>query len=71
MSWSISAGRYRLFESKDALIAAFAAERDRLNWERWDRTEQQHADDPRALLERCYVKSSYFGRPVTPLYGER
>ena len=41
---------YRLFESKDALIAAFAAERDRLNWEWWDRIEEQH-DDPHALLE--------------------
>jgi hypothetical protein len=53
MSWSISAGRYRLFESKDAWIAAFAAERDRLNWERWDRTKERQA---RALcLRRCYV----------------
>jgi AcrR family transcriptional regulator len=26
---------YRLFESKDALIAAFAAEQDRLFWARW------------------------------------
>lgn len=42
---------YRLFESKDALIAAFAAERDRLSWEWWDRIEEQYADDPRALLE--------------------
>ena len=42
---------YRLFESKDALIAAFAAERDRLNWEWWDRIEEQHDDDPHALLE--------------------
>jgi AcrR family transcriptional regulator len=42
---------YRLYESKDALIAAFAAERYRLNWERWDRIEEQHADDPRAFLE--------------------
>ena len=41
---------YRLFESKDALIAAFAAEQDRLFWTRWDRIEEQHADDPRALL---------------------
>jgi AcrR family transcriptional regulator len=41
---------YRVFESKDALIAAFAAERDRLSWEWWDRIEEQHADDPRALL---------------------
>jgi AcrR family transcriptional regulator len=42
---------YRLFESKDALIAAFAAEQDRMFWARWDRIEEQHADDPRALLE--------------------
>ncbi len=42
---------YRLFESKDALIAAFAAEQDRLFWARWDRIEEQHADDPRALLD--------------------
>jgi AcrR family transcriptional regulator len=42
---------YRLFESKDALIAAFAAEQDRLFWARWDQIEAQRADDPRALLE--------------------
>ena len=42
---------YRLFESKDALIAAFAAERDRSFWAWWDHIEEQHADDPRALLE--------------------
>src|ERR1700733_8629895 len=42
---------YRIFESKDALIAAFAAEQDGLFWARWDRIEEQHADDPRALLE--------------------
>jgi AcrR family transcriptional regulator len=41
---------YRLFDSKDALIAAFAAEQDRLFWVRWDHIEAQHADDPRALL---------------------
>ena len=41
---------YRLFESKDALIAAVAAEQDRLFWAWWDRIEEQHADDPRALL---------------------
>jgi AcrR family transcriptional regulator len=41
---------YRLFESKDALIAAFAAEQDRLFWSWWDRVEEQHTDDPRALL---------------------
>jgi AcrR family transcriptional regulator len=42
---------YRLFESKDALIAAVVTEQDRLFWTWWDRIEKQHADDPRALLE--------------------
>ena len=42
---------YRLFGSKDDLIAAFAAEKDRSFWAWWDRTEEQHLDDPRALLE--------------------
>jgi AcrR family transcriptional regulator len=42
---------YRLFESKDALIAAFATEQDRSFWAWWDHVEEQHADDPRALLE--------------------
>jgi AcrR family transcriptional regulator len=41
---------YRLFESKDALIAAVAAEHDRLYWAWWDHIEERHADDPRALL---------------------
>jgi AcrR family transcriptional regulator len=42
---------YRLFDSKDALIAAFAAEKDRLFWAWWDGVEEQHAGEPRALLE--------------------
>ncbi|HTB67830.1 MAG TPA: TetR/AcrR family transcriptional regulator [Steroidobacteraceae bacterium] len=42
---------YRLFESKDALIAAFAAEQDRLFWTRWDHIAQEYAAEPRALLE--------------------
>ncbi|SOE95814.1 transcriptional regulator, TetR family [Burkholderia sp. D7] len=42
---------YRLFGSKDDLIAAFAAEKDRSFWAWWDRIEEQHPDDPRALLE--------------------
>src|ERR1700722_17467269 len=42
---------YRVSESKDALIAALAAEQDRLFWARWDQIEKQHADDPRTLLE--------------------
>jgi AcrR family transcriptional regulator len=42
---------YRHFETKDALIGAFAAEKDRSFWAWWDQIEEQHADDPRALLE--------------------
>jgi AcrR family transcriptional regulator len=42
---------YRAFESKDALIAAFAAERDRSFWAWWDHIEEQHAGDPRVLLD--------------------
>jgi AcrR family transcriptional regulator len=42
---------YRLFDSKDALIAAFAAEKDLLFWVWWDGVEKQHAGDSRALLE--------------------
>src|ERR1700682_5032354 len=56
---------YRLFESKDALIAAFAAEQDRSFWARWDQIEAQHADDPRALLEAllCWI-AERIGRPA-------
>ena len=68
---------YRLFESKDALIAAFAAERNRLNWEWWYRIEKQHADDPRALLEallseiaRRIGASAYRGCPFLNLATE-
>ena len=42
---------YRVFDSKDALICAFATEKDRLFWAWWDDVEKKHADDPRALLE--------------------
>src|SRR6202022_897729 len=42
---------YRLFKSKDTLIAAVAAEQDRLFWAWWNRMEGQHAGDPRALLD--------------------
>ena len=56
---------YRVFESKDALIAAFAAEQDRLFWARWDRIEAQHADDPRALLEALLTAfAERIGRPA-------
>ena len=49
---------YRVFESKDALIAAFAAERDRSFWEWWDHVEAQHAGDPCALLPCCWTSSA-------------
>jgi AcrR family transcriptional regulator len=56
---------YRLFESKDALIAAFAAEQDRLFWARWDQIEAQHADDPRTLLEALLSGiAERIGRPA-------
>ena len=56
---------YRLFESKDALIAAFAAEQDRLFWARWDRIEEQHADDPRTLLDALLSGiAERIGRPA-------
>jgi AcrR family transcriptional regulator len=42
---------YRVFESKDALIAAFAGERDRSFWAWWAHIEEEYADDPRALLD--------------------
>src|SRR6202046_4418197 len=41
---------YRLFESKDALFAAFIAGMNRSFWSSWDLMEEQHGDDPRALL---------------------
>ena len=42
---------YRVFRSKDELIVAYAAERDRSFWAWWDRVEERQAGDPRALLE--------------------
>jgi AcrR family transcriptional regulator len=56
---------YRLFESKDALIAAFAAERDRSFWTWWNHIEEQHADDPRVLLEALLSGiAERIGRPA-------
>ncbi|KAA1004197.1 TetR/AcrR family transcriptional regulator [Paraburkholderia panacisoli] len=42
---------YRVFDSKDALISAFVAEKNRLFWAWWDDIEEKHAEDPRALLD--------------------
>jgi len=68
---------YRLFDSKDALIAAFAAEKDRSFWAWWDHIEEQHADDPRALLDallseiaRRIGHSAYRGCPFLNLATE-
>jgi AcrR family transcriptional regulator len=56
---------YRVFESKDALIAAFAAERDRAFWTWWDHLEEQHADDPRVLLDAVLSEiAERIGRPA-------
>src|SRR5712672_2811862 len=56
---------YRLFESKDALIAAFAAERDQSFWAWWDHIEEQHADDPRVLLDALLSGiAKRIGRPA-------
>jgi AcrR family transcriptional regulator len=68
---------YRLFDSKDALIAAFAAEKDRSFWVWWTQIEEQHADDPRALLDallteiaRRIGQSAYRGCPFLNLATE-
>ena len=56
---------YRLFDSKDALIAAFAAEKDRLFWAWWNQIEEQHADDPRALLDALLTEiARRIGQPA-------
>lgn len=49
------ASLYRTFETKDALIAAFVAERDRLFWVWWDKIVEKHGDDPLALLDALLV----------------
>jgi AcrR family transcriptional regulator len=55
----------RLFDSKDALIAAFAAEKDQLFWTWWDGVEEQHAGDPRPLLEALLSGiAEKIGRPA-------
>ena len=68
---------YRLFDSKDALVAAFAVERDQLFWAWWDGVEEQHAGDARALLEALLsgvaqkiARSTYRGCPFLNLAAE-
>src|SRR5712672_3622446 len=68
---------YRQFKSKEALIAAVAAEQDRSFWAWWDRMEEQHADDPRALLDSLLSgiaerigRPSYRGCPFLNLVTE-
>ena len=56
---------YRLFDSKDALIAAFVTEKDQLFWLWWDGVEEQHAGDLRALLEALLSGiAEKIGRPA-------
>ena len=68
---------YRVFRSKDELIAAFATERDRLFWAWWDRLEEKYAGEPRALLEALLSRiaklighSTYRGCPFLNLMAE-
>jgi len=47
------------------LIAAFAAERDQSFWAWWDHIEEQHTDDPRALLDALLSGiAERIGRPA-------
>jgi AcrR family transcriptional regulator len=56
---------YRVFNSKDDLIAAFATEKDLSFWAWWDRIEKLHVDDPRALLEALLSGiAERIGRPA-------
>jgi AcrR family transcriptional regulator len=45
------ASLYRTFDSKEELIAAFVAERDRSFWIWWEGIAARHADDPRVQLD--------------------
>src|SRR5271154_3347252 len=42
---------YRNFPSKDALVAAWLADRDAAFWRRWERAEAGDRGDPRRQLE--------------------
>jgi AcrR family transcriptional regulator len=64
------ASLYRSFDSKDELIAAFVAERNRSFWIWWDAIAAKHADDPRRQLDMLLVgvarqigRSTYRGCP--------
>jgi AcrR family transcriptional regulator len=58
------ASLYRTFDTKDALIAAFVTERDRLFWIWWDSIVEKHGDDPLALLDALLVGvARQIGRP--------
>jgi AcrR family transcriptional regulator len=68
---------YRVFRSKDELVAAYATERDRSFWAWWDRVTERHAEDPRALLEallsgiaKRIERSDYRGCPFLNLATE-
>jgi AcrR family transcriptional regulator len=45
---------YRTFESKDALIAAFAEEQNRRYWQWWDEVVDAHAGAPRTQIEALF-----------------
>jgi AcrR family transcriptional regulator len=63
---------YRNFASKDALVAAYLAQRDAAYWQRWDRTVAAHPGDPAAQLravvaaiERTVSHPRYRGCPFS------
>jgi AcrR family transcriptional regulator len=45
---------YRLFDSKDALVAECLKDQTRRFWEWWDATVLQHEGDPRAQIEALF-----------------
>jgi AcrR family transcriptional regulator len=59
------ASLYRVFPSKDALIAAFVTERDQIFWARWDALAAQFAsDDPRGFLKALLLgMAERIGKP--------
>ena len=63
---------YRVFESKDALIAECLKDQTRRFWQWWDVTVEAHAEDPRAQIEALFgllenkicAKSAHRGCPI-------
>src|ERR1700679_4348967 len=54
LPFAVCAAGTSSFESKDALIAAFAEEQDRRYWQWWDDVVDAHAGAPRAQFEALF-----------------